>query len=87
MTTELRKEAEMLSQLAQGIAEDRIKGIRKALQRDMECGKGDAKAGIYDKWYRENRADAGLAYDAGWKLGRCEMVEQGIELGAVQFIG
>lgn len=34
-------------------------------KKDAAAGYRDRKAGIYDKWYRYNRADNGAAYDAG----------------------
>lgn len=34
---------------------------------DFKQGLIDAKAGIYDKFYRYNREDDGLDYDRGWK--------------------
>lgn len=34
--------------------------------RDYEAGKRDCKSGIYDKWYRYNADNDGMAYDIGW---------------------
>ena len=53
--------------------EDYIKKIHEeakskevAAKRDYEAGKRDCKAGTYDKWYRYNTSNDGLAYDLGW---------------------
>ena len=35
---------------------------------DFQAGIADAKAGIYDKWYRYNRKDDGAWYDRGWQF-------------------
>ena len=35
---------------------------------DIEAGQRDGKTGVYDKWYRYNRADDGEAYDIGIAL-------------------
>lgn len=37
-----------------------------------EAGQRDAKAGIYDKWYRYNAQDGGLEYDKGWQSAKRE---------------
>lgn len=42
------------------------------LLSDYKCGKRDAAAGYYDKWYRYNRKDNGEEYDAGWQAARKE---------------
>ena len=35
-------------------------------EKDYKAGEADCEAGYYDKWYRYNRNDDGLAYDFGW---------------------
>ena len=35
-------------------------------EKDYKAGEADCKAGVYDKWYRYNHKDDGLAYDLGW---------------------
>lgn len=71
-------EASRLMKLALEFTETRIKHIRQMMEKDMEAGKRDAMAGIFDKWYRENRADEGLAYRAGWEVGKNEAIEAGV---------
>ena len=34
---------------------------------DFEAGKRDRLVGYYDKWYRYNHSDSGMAYDDGCK--------------------
>lgn len=53
--------------IARKTLEAQIEGMRKRFEIDVEAGRRDAKGGIYDKWYREHRKDAGAAYDAGWR--------------------
>jgi hypothetical protein len=48
------------------------KEIKAMLLSDYKCGKRDAAAGYYDKWYRYNRKDNGEEYDAGWQAARKE---------------
>lgn len=43
-----------------------IEGMKARFEKDVQAGINDAKAGIYDKWYRYHRSDDGAAYDAGW---------------------
>lgn len=43
-----------------------IEGMKARFEKDVQAGINDAKAGIYDKWYRYHRIDDGAAYDAGW---------------------
>lgn len=40
-----------------------------------EAGLRDAKAGIYDKWYRWNAKDDGAEYERGWFEGKQEGVD------------
>lgn len=40
--------------------------------RDFEAGQRDKKAGCYDKWYRWNRNDNGMAYDEGFNSVYCD---------------
>ena len=35
-------------------------------EKDYKAGEADCKAGVFDKWYRYNRKDDGLAYNFGW---------------------
>ena len=42
------------------------------LNADYDAGVKDAKAGIYDKWYRHHRTDDGAMYDKGWKSAKDE---------------
>ena len=42
------------------------------LNADYDAGVKDAKAGIYDKWYRYHRTDDGAMYDRGWKSAKDE---------------
>lgn len=35
-------------------------------EQDYTAGEADCKSGYYDKWYRCNRKDDGLAYNLGW---------------------
>ena len=50
---------------------EKVEALKRNLldraNRDIEFGKKDAMAGVYDKWYRWNRDDDGAAYDYGWK--------------------
>lgn len=39
---------------------------KKVAQQDYNIAQSDCKVGVYDKWYRSNRKDDGLAYDLGW---------------------
>ena len=39
---------------------------KKVAQQDYNNAQVDCKHGNYDKWYRYNRKDEGLAYDLGW---------------------
>ena len=42
--------------------------MAKSLARDdYRYAQEDCKQGFYDKWYRYNRKDDGLAYDLGWQ--------------------
>ncbi len=44
--------------------------------QDFRAGIRDCKNGIYDKWYRYNRKDDGVAYDRGWmRQNKTTMVE------------
>lgn len=45
---------------------DEAKIREGAARRYYEAGKRDCKAGVYDKWYRYNTCNDGLAYDLGW---------------------
>lgn len=45
-------------------------------QNHYDCGMRDCKAGIYDKWYRYNADDEGLAYDAGWQEKNKEVLNE-----------
>lgn len=44
----------------------RAEMMKKIAQQDYAIGQADCKQGYYDKWYRHNRKDDGLAYDLGW---------------------
>jgi hypothetical protein len=35
-------------------------------EADYLMGMQDCRCGIYDKWYRYNRDNDGMAYDLGW---------------------
>lgn len=61
---------------------EEAKSREDAARRHYEAGKHDCKAGFYDKWYRYNAQNNGLAYDLGW-------MEQNKETknGSVRFIG
>ncbi|MCI5757103.1 MAG: hypothetical protein MR037_02600 [Bacteroidales bacterium] len=45
---------------------EEAKSREGAAMRHYEAGKRDCQAGIYDKWYRYNTANDGMAYDLGW---------------------
>lgn len=44
----------------------RVLNISRAL-RDQEYARMDCIGGVYDKFYRYNRADDGQAYDKAWR--------------------
>lgn len=60
---------------------DEAKSKEVTAMRNYEAGKRDCQAGVYDRWYRYNTANDGMAYDLGW-------VEQNksVQNGAVSFI-
>lgn len=65
------------------ITQEEFESITTAnFEKDKERGYQDRLAGYYDKWYRYNRLDEGLAYDAGQK----KAVESKLPLPEVQFI-
>lgn len=39
---------------------------KEQARKDYQMGTLDCKMGLYDKWYRYNRKDDGVAYEAGW---------------------
>ena len=45
---------------------EEAKSREVAARRHYEAGKCDCQAGYYDKWYRYNTRNDGLAYDLGW---------------------
>lgn len=46
--------------------ESELQAMREETARkDEKMGYNDRRVGIYDKWYRYNRADEGAAYDRG----------------------
>lgn len=45
--------------------------MKRNRERVLQCAttkqeSGDCQAGVYDKWYRYNAANDGMAYDLGW---------------------
>lgn len=53
--------------------QDYIKFLNEESQRQVDnawryynAGVSDCQAGYYDKWYRYNTPNDGLAYDLGW---------------------
>ena len=59
-------------QIAEAKLNAKIIGLKARFNADVKAGQNDAKAGIYDKWYRHHRDDDGAAYDAGWISARNE---------------
>ncbi len=51
---------------ARKILEARCAQMMIVFEKDVEAGRRDARAGFYDKWYKNHRADNGEAYTAGW---------------------
>lgn len=45
---------------------EEAKSREGAARRHYEAGKRDCQAGVYDKWYRYNTRNDGLAYNLGW---------------------
>lgn len=64
-----------------GIRQD-AKEREERARRDFRAGIADCKAGQFDKWYRKNRTDEGLAYEAGWLEANEEIQNEN-----VRFIG
>ena len=59
-------------QIAEAKLNAKIIGLKARFNADVKAWQNDAKAGIYDKWYRHHRDDDGAAYDAGWISARNE---------------
>lgn len=59
-------------EIAKKMLETKIEGMKARFEADVKAGMLDAKAGIYDKWYRHYRSDDGAAYDAGWMAAKEE---------------
>ncbi len=57
-------------EIARKLLDAEIEGMRRRFDLDAAAGERDAKAGIYDKWYRHHRRDNGAAYDAGWQAAK-----------------
>lgn len=47
-------------------SQQRLASQLEVARRDYHEGAEDCKNGIYDKWYRYNHEDCGIAYDLGW---------------------
>lgn len=55
----------MIEEIKAGIMENARLRCEIA-QKHYDWGMRDCEAGVYDKWYRYNAEDGGIAYEAGW---------------------
>lgn len=71
---------EMMCKIAEKEAE--IQQLRKEITalNDRSAGARDARAGIYDSWYRNHRED-NSSYDIAWNIEKENMILEGYEDG------
>lgn len=80
VSNQARAVEEMMGKIAEKEAE--IQQLRKKVTalNDQSAGARDARAGIYDKWYRNHRED-NSNYDTAWNFEKELMVLEGYEDG------
>lgn len=80
VSNQARAVEEMMGKIAEKEAE--IQQLREKITalNDQSAGARDARAGIYDKWYRNHRED-NSNYDTAWNFEKELMVLEGYEDG------
>ena len=80
VSNQARAVEEMMGKIAEKEAE--IQQLREKITalNDQSAGARDARAGIYDKWYRNHRGDNN-SYDKGWNIEKECMLSEGYEGG------
>lgn len=80
VSNQARAVEEMMGKIAEKEAE--IQQLHKKITalNDQSAGARDARAGIYDKWYRNHRED-NSNYDTAWNFEKELMVLEGYEDG------